>query len=204
MILEYAFDLALVFLSACSALYCWMLSRRLKALQNLRKGVGQAMVNLTKSVTAVEANAAKLNREATAAISELRIMLSRVDECEEEVDNLLQTMDRQSRETWREFRDKTGAATQSLDMAHRAVSEICSEARALSQQLSQQIVEARSLTPHRSKGEVGTSARPAVKAISDLSPREIALAKALAARRKKATDVAASDKSVEANVRAGG
>ena len=56
--MDLLFDATLVLISGCSAVYCYVLSRRLHALQNLKKGMGKAMVNLTKSVSAVESNAA--------------------------------------------------------------------------------------------------------------------------------------------------
>ncbi|MEM9232837.1 MAG: hypothetical protein AAGA69_01200 [Pseudomonadota bacterium] len=186
MIMAYAFDFALLFIATCSALYCWTLSRRLHALQNLRKGVGQAMVNLTKSVTAVEANAAKLNREALAAVSELRIMLAKVDASEEKVDNLLQTMERQARETWREYREKTGEATESLDTAYRALAEAVAEAHELSQsiegQSAEKLARVAPAPPVRKKRQP-VQPRAEITGDRDMTAREVALARALAARR---------------------
>lgn len=208
MIMAYAFDFALLFISTCSAFYCWTLSRRLHALQNLRKGVGQAMVNLTKSVSAVETNAVKLNREAMAAVSELRIMLAKVDDSEEKVDLLLQTMDQQARETWREYKNKTSEATETLDQAYKALSGSLDEARELvrlvetkSAQLKKPESAPERETPAAAPGAEAAPAarksarpaaeRPTISGNRDMSAREVALARALAAQRAKEKAAAA-------------
>ena len=108
--MAHLFDFALLVIAACSALYCWTLSRRLRALQNLRKGVGRAVVNLTQSVSAVETNAEKLNREARAAVAELKASMAQVDGCEAQVDTLLETMDGQVRAIWDDFSARSETA----------------------------------------------------------------------------------------------
>lgn len=221
MIMSTAFDFALLFISTCSAFYCWTLSRRLHALQNLRKGVGQAMVNLTKSVSSVEANAAKLNREALAAVSELRIMLSKVDASEEKVDILLETMERQARETWKEYKAKTGEATERLDAAYKSLTDGLTEARDLTKLIEEKSKEIKApaappapqpaLRPqpevqsqpqlkardYEAAADIApvreTEAprqrpavrRPQISGDREMTAREVALARALAAQRAK-------------------
>lgn len=206
MIMDHAFDFALLFISTCSALYCWTLSRRLYALQNLRKGVGQAMVNLTKSVTAVETNAQKLNREALAAVSELRVMLSRVDACEEQIDLLLETMDRQAQETWKEYKARHGELQKRTDASYQRLSSMVAEAEGLGRTLQERAAspyrhggeEARALPAKESAAPKDTddqaaTAEPEKKRATrtvltgdrEMTAREVALAKLLAARRAK-------------------
>lgn len=143
------FDFALLVICSCSALYCWMLSKRLRALQNLRKGMGKAMVDLTKSVTAVETNAAKLNREASTAVAELRDALRKVDAYEAKVDVLLGTMDRQARETWRDFKKKSETTQQHLKEDADTLRELMDDAREMTAMLNEQLIkvaEAQKLT----------------------------------------------------------
>ena len=222
MIMDYAFDLALLFISTCSALYCWTLSRRLRALQNLRKGVGEAMVNLTQSVTAVETNAAKLNRESMAAVSELRVMLSRVDACEDQVDLLLGTMDRQSREAWREYQERTDAAHRSLDKSFQTLAALVAQGQGVARELHSLSARSQAAqggaqptaalpvaipapaytapeptpapqpapSPEKKAAaapnpEKKRATRTVVSGEREMSPREIALAKLLAARRAR-------------------
>lgn len=138
--MAYVFDIALLVISGCSALYCWMLSRRLRALQNLRKGMGKAMVNLTKSVSSVESNAAKLNREATTAVVELKDVLSRVDSAEGKVDVLLETMDRQAREQWKDYRAKADDANQSVDTTAQSLKELIDDAKTMASLMNNQLI----------------------------------------------------------------
>lgn len=197
-ITDYLFDFSLLFISTCAAMYCWTLSRRLHGLQNLKKGVGGAVANLAKTVTAVEANAEKLNRESLAAVSELRIMLSRIDACEHQVDLLLETMDRQSREAWKEYRHRTEAAHRTLEETQARLAALVAEGQGVARDLkdlipAQQYVQkaAKQVQPEPTK-EVVTP-KPTVPAASapratipnskEMSPREVALAKVLAARR---------------------
>jgi hypothetical protein len=147
MTMDTIFDLLLVTISGCSALYCWMLGRRLRALQNLRKGVGQAMVNLTKSVTAVESNAVKLNREARAAVAELQAALAKVDACEGKVDVLLETMDRQARETWKEYRSRTDEAKAEYEEVGEMVRTSIKDARLLCEMMNRQLIKLAEVQP---------------------------------------------------------
>ncbi|MEM9421845.1 MAG: hypothetical protein AAF986_04960 [Pseudomonadota bacterium] len=138
--MDLLFDATLVLISGCSAVYCWVLSRRLSALQNLRKGMGKAMVNLTKSVSAVETNAAKLNREATTAVVELKDMLARVDSAEGKVDDLLETMDRQAREQWKDYRAKTSEANAAVDVNTETLRELIADAKVMASLMNDQLI----------------------------------------------------------------
>lgn len=138
--MDYLFDIALLTVSGCSAAYCWVLGQRLKALHNLRKGVGMAIVNLTKSVTAVEANATKLNREAQAAVLELRAMLGQVAACEGKVDDLLGTMDRQARETWKDYRKEAASAATQIAESTQALRVLMADAKVMCGMMNEQLI----------------------------------------------------------------
>ncbi|ADM09630.1 hypothetical protein PB2503_07874 [Parvularcula bermudensis HTCC2503] len=95
--MQIIFDVALLVISACAALYCWSLSRRLRALQNLRKGVGKALVDLTQSVGSLEAQLGRLRKEAAEATVRLEETIGKARDAEGRVDFMLETMDTQSR-----------------------------------------------------------------------------------------------------------
>ncbi|WOI52695.1 hypothetical protein [Parvularcula sp. LCG005] len=138
--MDYLFDLSLLVISGCSAIYCWNLSRRLRALQNLRSGMGQALVNLTKSVTAVETNAAKLNRETASSVAELRSMMANIDAAESKVDILLETMDRQARETWKDHRTKVESTRSQIAEASAEFEGLMKDARSLASLMNEQLI----------------------------------------------------------------
>ncbi len=57
-------DIILILVSSSACLYCFMLSRRLKKLQNLDDGLGASILSLTEAITQT-ANTAKSARQAT-------------------------------------------------------------------------------------------------------------------------------------------
>ncbi|MEM9988913.1 MAG: hypothetical protein AAF723_05275 [Pseudomonadota bacterium] len=138
--MAYIFDLALLVICGCSTVYCWTLSRRLRALQNLRSGMGKAVVSLTQSVNAVETNAAKLNREASITVLELQNLLKRVEGSEAQIDDLLETMDKQSRETWKEYKKRTEDAKSSVQEASDTLSDLMGDAKEMAKLMNEQLI----------------------------------------------------------------
>ena len=134
------FDALLVIISACSAVYCWTLSRRLRAMQNLKKGMGKAVADLTQSVTEVNSNSERLNRQAAASVTQLGSMLGKVDDYQDRVDVMLETMDRQSRETWKDHQMKSSKAEASLRSANQSFHELMADAKSLSALMNDQIM----------------------------------------------------------------
>ncbi len=138
--MDHLFDFALLVISGCSALYCWTLSRRLRALQNLKKGMGAAVVDLTKTVSAVEANAEKLTRESSAAVAELQATLAQIDQGEDRIDTLLETMDKQAREVWKETRVTTEQARADAVRAQKTLRELIADGRAVATLINDQLI----------------------------------------------------------------
>lgn len=153
-------DVALLVISGCCALYCWMLSRRLRALQSLRSGVGKAVVEMTQSVTAAETNLANLNREALSAVTELKEALAQVDGCEERVDTALETLDQQSRAISKEFGEKSGTMRAQLEGASTMLRELIVDAKTMSGLLNEQL-----LLASRGVEAKKSSAKPSEKVV---------------------------------------
>lgn len=59
--IEFIKDVLLIALCGASAFYCWMLSQRLKKLNNLKSGVGASIVTLTEAIERTH-DAAKTSR----------------------------------------------------------------------------------------------------------------------------------------------
>ncbi len=165
--MDLLFDATLVLISGCSAVYCYVLSRRLHALQNLKKGMGKAMVNLTKSVSAVETNAAKLNREATAAVVELKDMLARVDAAEGKVDDLLETMDRQAREQWKDYRAKTTEAHTAVDTQTETLRELIADSKVMASLMNDQLITLAKANDKIKKAAANAAKKAATKAAEE-------------------------------------
>lgn len=133
------FDAALFVVSGCTALYCFTLGRRLRSLHNLRKGIGFAVTDLTRSVKEVEAKALRLNRDSSLAVSELGTMLAKVDAYESKVDHILGTMDQQARQTWKEHQGHMTATKHEAEAAVATLSASMEEAKSLVHLLNRQI-----------------------------------------------------------------
>lgn len=133
------FDAALFVVSGCTALYCFTLGRRLRSLHNLRKGIGFAVTDLTRSVKEVEAKALRLNRDTSLAVSELGSMLAKVDAYESKVDLILGTMDQQARETWKDHQGHVTTIKREAEAAVATLSTSMEEAKSLVHLLNRQI-----------------------------------------------------------------
>lgn len=138
--MDQLYDAMLVVISGCSALYCYMLGRRLRSLHNLKKGMGRAVAHMTQSMGAAESQATKLNRETTTTVAELAAMLARVDAYEQKVDVILGTMDSQSRETWKDFQTQSDQASRKVSAASAELNELVDDAKSLAALMNQQIL----------------------------------------------------------------
>ena len=89
--IEFIKDVLLIALVGASALYCWMLSHRLKRLNDLKSGVGASIVTLTEAIERTHSAAATARSELFDAIEEIKGLL---EDAEAKSDRLETAMDR--------------------------------------------------------------------------------------------------------------
>lgn len=74
--IEFIKDVLLIALCGASAFYCWMLSHRLKKLNDLKSGVGASIVTLTEAIERTHAAATTARVELFESIDEIKGLLS--------------------------------------------------------------------------------------------------------------------------------
>lgn len=74
--IEFIKDVLLIALCGASAFYCWMLSHRLKKLNDLKSGVGASIVTLTEAIERTHAAATTARGELFESIDEIKGLLS--------------------------------------------------------------------------------------------------------------------------------
>lgn len=72
-------DCVLIALCAACALYCAMLSRRLKALSNMRSGVGASIISLTEAIETTHQASQASRRDITNSIQEMQDLILQAD-----------------------------------------------------------------------------------------------------------------------------
>lgn len=84
------FDIAIILISSVACLYCIVLSRRLKALQNTRNGLGATIKALSDSISAVSAttdetrfHAGELATRLARLIEEAKLSCTRIEDATE-------------------------------------------------------------------------------------------------------------------------
>lgn len=74
--IEFIKDILLIVLCGASAFYCWMLSQRLKKLNDLKSGVGASIVTLTEAIERTHAAATTARGELFESIKEIKGLLA--------------------------------------------------------------------------------------------------------------------------------
>ncbi|PHR57697.1 MAG: hypothetical protein COA43_11835 [Robiginitomaculum sp.] len=69
------FDFLLIFISSLAVFYCWLLSRRLKALQSLESGLGASIVSLTDAITKTNRAALEAKQSTVETVQTLKGLL---------------------------------------------------------------------------------------------------------------------------------
>lgn len=77
--IEFIKDILLITLCGASAFYCWMLSRRLKKLNDLKSGVGASIVTLTEAIERTHAAATTARGELFESIEEIKGLMSEAE-----------------------------------------------------------------------------------------------------------------------------
>ncbi|GGD17558.1 hypothetical protein [Aquisalinus flavus] len=123
-------DIVLLLVSGSACLYCWLLSKRLKALQDLKKGLGASIVSLSEAIskTSIAAQEAKLS--ASHSADKLSRLLSDIDKSVPLVDDLIESVHRSTRraanETTRMQDDAVAAIKPLLDEAKKTAADLAS------------------------------------------------------------------------------
>jgi hypothetical protein len=77
--IEFIKDVLLIALCGAAAVYCWMLSHRLKRLNDLKSGVGASIVTLTEAIERTHDAATTARGELFEAIEEIKTLLDDAD-----------------------------------------------------------------------------------------------------------------------------
>ena len=102
--LNHAVDIALILVSSSACLYCFMLNRRLKALQDMEKGLGASIVSFTQAVSKLSLAAQEAKRSVSESTQTLQDLLTKVDRSIPKIDGMLENLDHASERTARETR----------------------------------------------------------------------------------------------------
>lgn len=95
MTLDNVLDTALLVTSGAAILYCAQLTRRLKALHDLKSGVGEAIVTLTKQIKASQEANESIVRSARDAVKDLQAAIDSVERYRQQADDLVSNLDGQ-------------------------------------------------------------------------------------------------------------
>ena len=89
--IDYSFyaDFALIFISGSACLYCGMLNRRLRKLQNLKTGVGASIVSLTEAITQTNKAAKDAQTSTLQTVETLRHLLAQAESAAPKIDALI-------------------------------------------------------------------------------------------------------------------
>jgi len=97
-----------------AAFYCWALSRRVKSLNDLDKGVGSAIANLSSQVGEMQ-TALKATQSVTgASIAEMEELAERAERAAENLRLMLATVQEDKAEVAKKEREKTDSPARQL------------------------------------------------------------------------------------------
>jgi len=91
--IEFIKDVLLIVLCGASAFYCWMLSQRLKKLNNLKSGVGASIVTLTEAIERTHAAATTARGELLESIDEIKGLLADAEQKSGRLERLMSDSD---------------------------------------------------------------------------------------------------------------
>ena len=97
--MSYIFDVILILVSGTACLYCWLLNKKLKGLQDMKKGLGASIITLSKAVSKTTQAATDAKLSAAESVERLNKLLGDVDSSIPKMDLMLETMERSSQRT---------------------------------------------------------------------------------------------------------
>lgn len=86
---SYLPDLVLILISGSACLYCGMLNRRLRKLQNLKTGVGASIVSLTEAINQTNKAAKEAQSSTLQTVETLRHLLAKAESATPKIDALM-------------------------------------------------------------------------------------------------------------------
>ena len=135
------FDIAIILISAVACIYCMVLSRRLRALQNTRNGLGATIKALSDSISAVSATTDETRYHASELANRLAHLIEDARVACERVERLTTDMKRteaQSSERFDQAQKQTsGTMQEALDLSNdrlREISELMTRMKDLSEE----------------------------------------------------------------------
>lgn len=89
---DHMFDIALIFISGFAVFYCWLLSRRLKNLQNLETGLGGSIVSLTDAIKKTNQAAMEARASTVETVKTLKKLLREAEDTLPQVEAKLESL----------------------------------------------------------------------------------------------------------------
>ena len=169
------FDVAIILISSVACIYCIVLSRRLRALQNTRNGLGATIKALSDSISAVSATTDETRFHAGELAARLARLIEEAKQASERVEILTQRMNEAhdraaSQPPPRPAMQAPPAPTaapdavqEALDVSNRRLQEITEMMHRLKDLSEQSVVEAEKATP--ALRPLPTQLRPRMKVV---------------------------------------
>lgn len=95
-ITHYIPDMVLIFISGMACLYCALLSRRLKNLNNLKSGVGASILSLTKAIEDTHKAAREAQTSTVQTVETLRHLLEKSESAAPKIEALILELEQAS------------------------------------------------------------------------------------------------------------
>jgi len=103
--MDQTFDAILLLVSGAAGLYCFILSRRLKALQDMKTGIGASILAMTNAIAQLNAASHDSKQQTAMASNQLKSLLQEADQKITHMRALTQALEQKSKQTSREVHD---------------------------------------------------------------------------------------------------
>ncbi|MEL6416094.1 MAG: DUF6468 domain-containing protein [Pseudomonadota bacterium] len=170
------FDIAIILISSVACIYCIVLSRRLRALQNTRNGLGATIKALSDSISAVSATTDETRLHAGELAARLARLIEEAKQSCERVEHLTKNLneahDRAASYSPPQHvapapapaqAQTTGAVQEALDISNQRLEEITEMMHRLKDLSEQSVAEAEKAAP--ALRPLPTQLRPRMKVV---------------------------------------
>lgn len=100
--IEHVFDIILILISGSACFYCWLLNKRLKSLQDMKKGLGASIVTLSATLTRTNVAAQEAKLSTASSVATLDRLLCDVKKSISQTDAMLESLDRRAKKATNE------------------------------------------------------------------------------------------------------
>jgi len=107
-------DILLIVICGVTCLYCWVLSRRLKKLQNLDSGLGASILSLTQAIAKTNTAALEARQSTQASVDTLNGLLCNADAAIPQIEARLESL----------YNARKAAESKSAELEKMIVAEI--------------------------------------------------------------------------------